>query len=98
MKAATDSEIENEIRSLLATFEALSSESNTNAVIVTMIASGILTIGRVMAEAYSTVPWGGSVSLWLGELISAAGELPALMPSMTNIASTIVFLFVQLKE
>ena len=98
MKNATGIEIEEEMRSLLAAFESLSSETNTNAAVITMIASGLLTVGQDMREAYQTVAWGGSLPTWLGEVIVAAGGVLAVTPVAVGIIATLAHLFVSLKE
>ncbi|KAJ3553801.1 hypothetical protein NM688_g3425 [Phlebia brevispora] len=98
MKAATADEIEDEVRSLMAAFEALSSETKTNAAVVMMIADGVLTIGREMWSAYQSTPWGGTITMWLGELITAAGGIQAIIPIALAIAAVLGLLFVLLKE
>ena len=98
MKAAKRGEIEDEIRSLLAAFEYLSTESKTNAAVVMMIANGLLTVGKGMWEAYHIVPWGGSVTMWLGEVISLAGGVNVIVPVVVGVLAVLALLFILLKE
>ena len=98
MKAATESEIEDEMRSLLAVFEALSTETKTSAAVVTMVANGLLTVGRSMWSAYRSMPRGAAASFWLGELIASAGGLQTISPISAAIASALAFLFITSKE
>ena len=98
LRGARESYIEDEYHSLLAAFEALSAEGSINAAVVTMIANGLLTIGKDMREAYSTMPWGGSLAVWLGELISAAGGMSAITPAAASLSGLFATLFVALKE
>ena len=98
LRGARENHIEDEYHTLLAAFEALSSEDILSAAIVTMVANGLLTIGHGMREAYTTLPWGGSLAFWLGELISAAGGMSAVIPAAASICAHMTTLFVALKE
>lgn len=96
-KNAKGADIEKLMKALFNGLERLGKEKDTNAMVVIMIAEGLLSVGTFMWKAYTTVPWGGSLTVWLGSVITSAGGVAVVGPAIALIVLSFAILWLLLK-
>ncbi|THH28221.1 hypothetical protein EUX98_g5969 [Antrodiella citrinella] len=98
LKAARGDLIKQEIDALSKSFETLSKETNSNSAVVTMIASGLMTIGSAMWKLYALVVEAGSVSALISTTLASVGGIAGVAAIVAVIAVALGILWILLKD
>ena len=98
MKKARGSDIESEIKNLQDALSKLSTEKKTNAAVLVMVTSGLVTIGKAMWNAYSAVGKAGGVTPMISGLINSVGGVGVVSATASAIVAVISILWAILKK
>ncbi|KAG5643109.1 hypothetical protein DXG03_001573, partial [Asterophora parasitica] len=95
---ARGADVQWRIANLNNAFVSLQHENNNNAMVATMVATGLITIGRGMHTAYVAWTTHGSLAAIMSAILSSIGGAAMLIPETALLASIFGLVFWILKE
>lgn len=97
MKKARGGDIEAEVKNLQDSLTSLSKETSTNAAVLLMIASGLITVGKAMWTAYTAIQAAGGLVPMITGLIASVGGIAEVVAIAVVVAILIGILWALLK-